>query len=66
MPGTQELKEDLKFNRELADLLEIMKNVAVFQYRSLMKKRERFLDMAKLLSGFFGLLDANKTPHRFI
>ena len=66
MPGTQELKEDLKFNRELADLLEIMKNVAVFQYRSLLKKRERFLDMAKLLSGFFGLLDANKTPHRFI
>ncbi|MFH0986387.1 MAG: FoF1 ATP synthase subunit gamma [Candidatus Omnitrophota bacterium] len=66
MPGSQELKEDLKFNHELADLLEIMKNVAVFQYRSLLKKRERFLRMAKLLSGFFRLLDANKTPHRFI
>jgi ATP synthase F1 gamma subunit len=66
MPGSQELKEDLKFNFELMDLLEIMKNVAIFQYRSLLKKRERFLRLSGLLNGFFKMLDVNKTPHRFI
>jgi F0F1-type ATP synthase gamma subunit len=66
MPGSQELKEDLKFNTELIDLLEIMKNVAVFQYRALLKKRERFLRLSEYLSGFFRMLDINKTPHRFI
>ncbi len=66
MPGSQELKEDLRFNSELMDLLEIMKNVAVFQYRSLLKKRERFLRLSELLSGFFRMLDLDKTPHRFI
>ncbi len=66
MSGSQELKEDLKFNDGLMDLLEIMKNVAVFQYRSLLKKRERFLRLSELLSGFFRMLDINKTPHRFI
>ena len=66
MPGSRELKEDLKFNSELTDLLEIMKNVAVFQYRSLLKQRERFLRLSGLLSGFFKMLDANKSPHKFI
>jgi len=66
MPGSQELKEDLKFNGELTDLLEIMKNVAVFQYRSLLKKRERFLRLSGLLGGFFRMFDASKPPHRFI
>jgi ATP synthase F1 gamma subunit len=66
MPGSQELKEDLKFNSELFDLLEIMKNVAVFQYRSLLKKRERFVRLTELLSGFFRMFDVNKTPHKFI
>jgi len=66
MPGSQELKEDLKFNSELMDLLEIMKNVAVFQYRSLLKKRERFLRLSGLLSGFFKMLDIGQSPHRFI
>ncbi len=66
MPGSQELKEDLKFNAELMDLLEIMKNVAVFQYRSLLKKRERFFKLSELLSGFFGMLDTKKTSHSFI
>lgn len=66
MPGSQELKEDLKFNVELTDLLEIMKNVAVFQYRSLLKKRERFLRLSGLLGGFFEMLDVDQTPHQFI
>ncbi|MDD5225863.1 MAG: F0F1 ATP synthase subunit gamma [Candidatus Omnitrophica bacterium] len=66
MPGSQELKEDLKFNSELMDLLKIMKNVAVFQYRSLLKKRERFVRLSELLSGFFRMFDVSKSPHGFI
>ena len=66
MPGSQELKEDLKFNSELTDLLEIMKNVSVYQYRSLLKQRARFLRLSGLLSGFFKMLDANQSSHPFV
>jgi ATP synthase F1 gamma subunit len=66
MPGSQELKEDLKFNTELTDLLEIMKSVAVFQYRSLLKQRERFFRFSELFGGFFKMLDVGRSSHRFI
>lgn len=66
MSGSQELKEDLRFNSELTDLLEIMKNVAAFQYRALLKKKERFHKLFEFMSGFFGMLDESKTSHRFV
>lgn len=66
MPGSQELKENLKFNIELMDLLEVMKNVAVFQYRSLLKKKERFLRLAELFGGFLNLLNVSNVTHKFI
>ena len=66
MPGSQELKENLKFNIELMDLLEVMKNVAVFQYRSLLKKKERFLRLAELFGSFLNLLNVSNVTHKFI
>ncbi|MDD5423424.1 MAG: F0F1 ATP synthase subunit gamma, partial [Candidatus Omnitrophica bacterium] len=56
MATVTELKDELKFNRELTDLLEAMKNGAVFQFRALERQRERFEIFGKALDGFFGLI----------
>lgn len=66
MTKAREIKEDLVFNSELTDLLEIMKNIAIFQFRSLQKKKERFAKFAHLLDGFFRMVDVTSTPHRFV
>ncbi len=66
MPRVREIKEDLVFNSELMGLLEIMKNIAIFQFRSLQKKKERFVIFANILSGFFRMIDIGSTGHKFI
>ncbi len=66
MARARELKEDLVFNSELMGILEIMKNIAIFQFRSLQKKKERFVKFSQALGGFFRMVDIAKTPHRFI
>ncbi len=66
MPRVREIKEDLVFNSELMGLLEIMKNIAIFQFRSLQKKKERFAIFTSILGGFFRMIDIGRTNHRFI
>ena len=56
MPTIKELKEDLQFNTELIELLEVMKNTAVFQFRSLQSKKERFEKFFEAVKGFFRLM----------
>lgn len=60
------LKKDLEFNKGLASLIEVLKSIAVSQYRSLeqkLKTFERFLEEAE---GFFGVIDASRVDHEFL
>lgn len=66
MATVKEIKEELQFNRELTGLLEVMRDVAVFQFRALQTKKERFIKFGQLLKGFFEMVDWQKTPHHFI
>ncbi|MFH1640607.1 MAG: F0F1 ATP synthase subunit gamma [Candidatus Omnitrophota bacterium] len=66
MATVKEIKEELQFNRELTGLLEVMRDVAVFQFRALQRKKERFIKFGRLLKGFFEMVDWQKTPHHFI
>jgi len=66
MPRAREIKEDLVFNDELTGLLDVMKNIAIFQFRTLQKKKERFAKFAEALSGFFRMIDISGTGHKFI
>lgn len=62
----REIKEDILFNSEFMDLLEVMKNIAIAQFRSLHKKKNRFIRFSKLLNGFFQMRDIRTTPHRLM
>jgi len=63
---TKEIKEEMQFNAGLMDLLDVMKNIAVSQFRSLQRKKERFASFARLLEGFFRMVDMSKIPHNFM
>ena len=63
MATIKELKEDMQFNAGLIDLLEVMKTAAVFQFRSLQAKRERYENFFKILDGFFQFIGDNGRDH---
>jgi ATP synthase F1 gamma subunit len=48
------------------DLLEIMKNIAISQFRSLHAKKSRFRRFSQLLNGFFQMVDIRQAPHNLI
>lgn len=63
---TREIKEDLLFNLEFMNLLEVLKNIAISQFRSLQKKKRRFAQFFRYLDSFFQMMDIRKASHRFI
>ena len=56
MPTIKELKEDLQFNTELIELLDVMKNTAVFQFHALLANKERFGIFFESVRSFFNLI----------
>ena len=52
-----ELRKDLRFNTELKNLVETLKNVAGAQYQLLEKKKERFEAFMDEFAGFFRVVD---------
>jgi len=66
MATANEIKDELQFNGELMDILDVMKNIAVFEFRALQRKRKKFDMFAQCLKGFFGMLDVRDFPHPFI
>jgi len=66
MTTVNEAKEELQFNAELTDLLEVMKNIAVFEFRALQRKREKFDKFARAMADFFKIIDIKGAPNFFI
>ena len=52
-----ELRKDLRFNTELRNLVETLKNVAGSQYQLLEKKKQRFEQFMAAFAGFFRVVD---------
>lgn len=52
-----ELKKELRFNADLLNLVETLKNVAGAQYHIMEKEKERFDQFMNAFSGFFRVLD---------
>ena len=63
MATIKELKEDIEFNLNLIDLLETMKNTAVFQFRALQAKKERYEKFFNAIKGFFELIGERGASH---
>jgi ATP synthase F1 gamma subunit len=60
------IKKDLDFNRGLSSLIEVLKNIAVSQYRSLERKLKIFDKFMKTVEGYFEFVDFSKVAHPFI
>lgn len=65
MGHAKEIKEEIRFTSELGDLLEIMKNIAIFQFYALRRKEERFERFFDVLKDFFRMLKRG-TEHYLI
>ena len=52
-----ELRKELRFNTELTQLIETLKNIAASQYHSMEKEKQRFNEFMDAFSGFFRVVD---------
>lgn len=60
------IKKDMEFTRGLSSLIEVLKNIAVSQYRSLEHKLSIFDKFTKTVDGYFEFVDFSKVSHPFI
>jgi len=60
------LKKDLEFNKGLASLIEVLKNIAVAQYKILEHKIKTFERLPHTIESFFEIIDAAKADHPFL
>jgi F0F1-type ATP synthase gamma subunit len=65
MRSLQKVKADLDFNTELGDLLDVLKGVALSQYRSFEKRKGRAHDFMEAFYSFFQLIDLGLIDHPF-
>ena len=66
MPTVTDIKEELEFNNELMDLLEVMKNIAIFHFHALQEKKRRFARFTEELKHFLRMFDLNAFDHPFV
>ncbi len=61
-----QIKKDLEFNKGLSSLLEVLKLVAVSQFRALERRLKSFDKLSEALESFFVLVDTKNTEHPFL
>jgi len=65
MQSIQKIKEEMRFNVYIAELMEILKGIAVSEYWTLFKKQGRFKRFMDAFNGFFDILDFSNVDHPF-
>lgn len=60
------IKKDLDFNHGLSSLIEVLKNIAVAQYRALERKFRSFDKFSKAVESCFEFIDFSKATHPFL
>ena len=65
METVQKIKEELKVNTELTNLLDVLKEMASSEFRILEKKKRRFAVFLEAFEGFFQMIDFNFVDHPF-
>lgn len=60
------IKKDIEFNKGLASLIEVLKNLAVSQYRALESRIRAFEKLTFGIEGFFELIDTSIVRHPFV
>lgn len=65
MQSIQKIKEEMHLNVDMAELMEILKGIAVSEYWTLLKKQGRFKRFMEAFNGFFNILDFSSVEHPF-
>ena len=60
------IKKDMDFNKDLSSLVEVLKNIAVAQYRSLEQSYKAFDKLLFAVDDFFNVLDIESINHPFV
>lgn len=60
------LREDLRFARELLEMIEVLKGATASQFRSLQRKRRGFENFRTRMEDFLAALDLSKAAHPFL
>lgn len=66
MKTLSSIKKDLEFNRGLSSLIEVLKNIAVSQYRTLEQRIKTFKEFLSTIESFFEFIDVTKINHPFL
>ena len=66
MKVLSKVKGDLEFNRGLTSLIDVLKNIAVAQFRTLERKLKSFEELVSSVESFFEFLDIAKVSHPFL
>lgn len=65
MQSIQKIKEEMHLNADMAELMEVLKGIAVAEYWALLKKRGRFKRFTDAFNGFLNILDFSSVDHPF-
>jgi ATP synthase F1 gamma subunit len=60
------IKKDMEFNSSLFSLIEVLKNIAVAQFKILERKIRSFDKFMSTIENFFELIDTNRLVHPFL
>jgi ATP synthase F1 gamma subunit len=60
------IKKDMEFNRGLSSLIDVLKNIAVSQYRALEQKLKGYEKLTSTIESFFNLVDVSLIRHPFV
>lgn len=66
MATVLQLKKDIVLNKDLTAILSVIQDIAVSQFHSLDKKKQRFDKLLGAFGGFFSLLDLFKIDHPLV
>ncbi len=66
MKTVSALKRDLEFNGGLSSLIEVLKTIAVSQFRTLEHRLKSYEDFLKTIENFFRFFDINTLEHPFL
>ncbi|HBO96464.1 MAG TPA: hypothetical protein DE315_07165 [Candidatus Omnitrophica bacterium] len=63
MQSIQKIKEEMYLNVDMAELMEVLKGIAISEFWALAKKQGRFARFMKAFDGFFDIVDFHQVRH---
>jgi len=66
MKSISEINDEIRFNSELMNILDVMKSISIYRFRALQAKKRRFPRFDRELEGFYTMVDLRKVKHPFV